>query len=210
MYHKRADLNEIENYRFFLDCVYKTIQNYSSLTFNKHDEYLRSNENLHVSPEKVQFFYFEGRDVFRVIPAGVDFYQFRTHISYRYIYNPRPPNYPRFKSRTPMSDFRWYRSRYPSRYDMVDFRQGCGFVKNYSEVKQKEETNDKAWREYKQINRDKSKSGNRYRYEKVKKWCKTISNKSYRRHEKALIQGEQWDQLHSKKRKDFFDPWDWD
>lgn len=109
-----------------------------------------------------------------------------------------------------MSDFKSYRSRYPSRYDMVDFRQGCGFVKNYSEVKQKEETNDKAWREYKQINRDKSKSGNRYRYEKVKKWCKTVSNKSYRRHEKALIQGDQWDKLHSKKRKDFFDPWDWD
>ena len=43
-----------------------------------------------------------------------------------------------------------------------------------------------------------------------KTYAKLVSNRCYRRYEKREIQAERYENIFKEKRKDYFDPWDWD
>jgi hypothetical protein len=63
------------------------------------------------------------------------------------------------------------------------------------------------WRERKHFKKDKSK---RYKRRSCPKWVKRQCNKEYRAWQRDLIQRDKFEEIGSKTRKDFFDPWIWD
>jgi hypothetical protein len=76
-------------------------------------------------------------------------------------------------------------------------------------VLSEEESQHREWRRKKGIDRDKANHGYRYG-DRRKSWAKILSNRSFRRHERHLLVNENYADLFKTKRKDYFDPWDWD
>lgn len=86
----------------------------------------------------------------------------------------------------------------------------CKVPLRISEKKYLSETEQqkREWKELKGITRDKA---NRWHYGGGRKtWAKNNSNRCFRRYEKREIQAERYENLFMGKRKDYFDPWDWD
>lgn len=72
----------------------------------------------------------------------------------------------------------------------------------------KELTEDELYRRETGLYRDKARRNRRTRPRK--KWAKKFSNRGFRHYEKRLLQVGKEIELFSVKRKDWFDPWDWD
>lgn len=95
--------------------------------------------------------------------------------------------------------------------------EGKQYVKKPShkkKVKSQKQKNKEAWREEKQVKRDKAKRQDLhgYRSDGCPVWLKRHCNKKHRQWEKRMIEREQYDKLGTWnwKRKDIFDPWMWD
>lgn len=103
---------------------------------------------------------------------------------------------------------RWSRSRDQSTGPY--YRQGPRFVQHGVEPKEldQKKLNRRAWREQKQLERDKKRTGSIQ--DGCPPWLKRICNKVHRRWEHDSIKKGQFEVLGSRKRKDIFDPWKWD
>lgn len=69
------------------------------------------------------------------------------------------------------------------------------------------ESNRRAWRKHKGIDRDKAKDERR---SGCPKWLKRQCNKNYRAWVKSCLDNDREEEIGKKTRKDFFDPWMWD
>jgi len=122
-------------------------------------------------------------------------------IGYLYPHLSRPRKrrrYTRWGSRTP-----WIRPWDVSTSGESSFRQAGYQPKIINESKQ----SSLDWREHKQFKRDKAK---RDRHRGCPAWLKHQCNKDYRQFQRRLIEAERFDEIGTKTRKDFFDPWMWD
>jgi len=100
-----------------------------------------------------------------------------------------------------------------------DFYQweGRRYVKKPSHKKKEKsqkELDRQAWREHKQVKRDKAKRQDLHgwRSDGCPKWLKRHCNKKHRQWERRMIEKERYEELgvNYYKRKDIFDPWLWD
>jgi len=100
-----------------------------------------------------------------------------------------------------------YKDFYPR--DGAHFRQKVPLRVVEKKVVSEKEQSRRDWREKKGVNRDKANHGWRYGTGR-KTWAKQYSNKCFRRYESQMLHHERYEDLFMGKRKDYFDPWDWD
>lgn len=90
----------------------------------------------------------------------------------------------------------------------TDFRKSLGYVKNYSKIENEPDYDKINWLKHKKHFKDKSKNNNRCR--SYKTFAKKMSNRSFRRHLKELMDHGRFDEISTLTPKNYFDPWDWD
>jgi len=97
---------------------------------------------------------------------------------------------------------RWWRLRneYSTKYQRKPEHE--------KKVLTQEESNRRAWREHKGFGRDKAKAG--FKRDGCPPWMKRMCNKEYRAWVRNCIKNDRIEEIGSKTRKDFFDPWRWD
>jgi hypothetical protein len=91
------------------------------------------------------------------------------------------------------------------------FRQKVPLRIADKKVISEKEQSQRDWREKKQIRRERANHGGwAYGKSRGKTYAKMESNRCFRRHEKSEIHHGRYEDLFMRKRKDYFDSWDWD
>jgi len=197
-YVKNHHFSEFENYLFFLDYVYKKNPEYVSAT-QYISNFTEAKRTLRKLNDRMFSFFHEGKNVYQAIPKAVSFSQFLTHIDYNFIYRP---------SYDPLS----YRRRFYTVHNEVDFRQPMKFVKNCSDIQQKDfcekENQKKEWRVSTGLYKDKAKRTGKNMLNPNKKF-KTCRNRSFRHKQNQLIREKQYDNVYDEQFFLYYDLWDW-
>lgn len=198
-YVKNPELNEIDNYRFFLHYVFNKLPQFSSVCNNRNifpDYYDQALKRLN---PKLLYYFHQGKIVYQAIPQKVNFSQFLSNLNYHFIYQ---PHY------NPMA----YRSRFYTYHQGINFRQNLSFVKNqvnaHPKVLDQKTIQKNDWRISKGFDKDKSKRGGK-KFDKPNKKFKQSCNRNFRHAQRQLIKEQKFEEVFDEQLKLYYDLWDW-
>lgn len=143
--------------------------------------------------------YWEGREALKILSASWD--EFHGFLQHKYEFSTWHYGETGYYSRRPYRSSYWY-----DRHGNPAFREGLKYRRQPHHEKKTEANPKTAWREEKQMRRDKAKNG--HHWDKAGAWGKRWVSQKNRRHAKQKIKAGRYDEV-SRNVKDIMRVW-WD